>query len=47
MQHACRRYVTYCMSRVEMMRQHGVEPIIVFDGGRLPLKGEEEDTRRR
>jgi exonuclease-1 len=43
----CCRYVTYCMSRVEMLRRHGVDPVIIFDGGRLPLKAEEEDTRRR
>lgn len=30
-----------------MLRAHGVEPIIVFDGGRLPIKGEEEESRRR
>jgi exonuclease-1 len=35
------------MSRVELLRHHGVEPVIVFDGGRLPMKADEEDTRRR
>jgi len=35
------------MSRVQLLRTHGVEPIIVFDGGRLPIKGEEEETRHR
>lgn len=41
------RFVAYCMSRVELMRSNGVTPIIVFDGGRLPEKAGEEETRRR
>ncbi|KAG1668814.1 hypothetical protein FOA52_004908 [Chlamydomonas sp. UWO 241] len=41
------RFVRYCMSRIEMIRHHGVRPIVVFDGGRLPSKSDEEDTRRR
>jgi hypothetical protein len=39
--------VSFIMSRIQMLRSHGVEPIMVFDGGRLPIKGEEEATRRR
>jgi exonuclease-1 len=41
------RFVNYCMSRVELLRGNGVTPVIVFDGGRLPMKAEEEETRRR
>jgi hypothetical protein len=41
------RFVNYCMSRVELLRGNGVIPIMVFDGGRLPMKAEEEETRRR
>ena len=33
--------------RIELLRSHGVEPVIVFDGGRLPIKGEEEASRHR
>ena len=35
------------MSRVQLLTSHGVAPLIVFDGGRLPIKGDEEDARRR
>lgn len=35
------------MARVEMMQQHGVQPVMVFDGGRLPMKAGEEDARQR
>jgi exonuclease-1 len=41
------RFVAYFMMRVELLRSHGVEPVIVFDGGRLPIKGEEEASRHR
>lgn len=37
----------YCMSRVDLMRGCGVEPVIIFDGARMPLKADEEATRRR
>lgn len=48
--HACTplsRYVRYFLSRIEMLRSHGVVPIVIFDGCRLPMKADEEDTRRR
>lgn len=35
------------MSRVQLLTANGVTPWIVFDGGRLPIKGEEEEARRR
>lgn len=41
------RYVDYCMRLVDMLRRHGVLPVVVFDGGRLPMKGEEEVSRGR
>lgn len=43
---AC-RFVSYCMGRVEIMRSAGVTPVIVFDGGRLPMKAGEEESRAR
>jgi hypothetical protein len=43
---AC-RYINYFVSKVDMMRSHGVEPWVVFDGGRLPIKGNEESSRHR
>ena len=42
-----RRFVSYFMSRVQLLTMHGVVPLIIFDGGRLPIKGEEEEARRR
>ncbi len=41
------RFVSYCMGRVEVMRAAGVTPVIVFDGGRLPMKAGEEESRGR
>ncbi|KAK9828537.1 hypothetical protein WJX72_000649 [[Myrmecia] bisecta] len=41
------RFVTFCMQRVNLMRHNGVIPVIVFDGDRLPMKGEEEGSRHR
>lgn len=41
------RFVQYVLGRVDMLRGNGVEAYIIFDGGRLPAKGEEEATRRR
>lgn len=41
------KHVLYCMQKVKMLQQCGVQPIIVFDGGRLPMKATEEGTRSR
>ena len=41
------RFVNYCISRVEVMKAAGVIPVIVFDGGRLPMKANEEESRAR
>ncbi|KAL8125117.1 hypothetical protein AgCh_012698 [Apium graveolens] len=30
-----------------MLRHHGVKPILVFDGGHLPMKSEQENKRAR
>ena len=43
----CSRYVDFCMGRVELLRRNGVVPVIVFDGGRLPMKAGEEGARQR
>ncbi|XP_074322058.1 exonuclease 1-like [Apium graveolens] len=42
-----RRHIGYCMHRVNMLRHHGVKPILVFDGGHLPMKSEQENKRAR
>ena len=39
-------YVRYCVHRANMLRAHGIEPVIVFDGDGLPAKRREEGARR-
>ena len=41
------RHVLYCMQKVQMLQHCGVQPVIVFDGGRLPMKAAEEGSRSR
>ena len=40
-------YVNYCIHRAKMLKFFGIEPVIVFDGDRLPAKASEEGTRRQ
>jgi hypothetical protein len=35
------------MNRVRILQHSGVIPVIVFDGGRLPMKAGEEEERGR
>ncbi|CAN8290820.1 unnamed protein product [Cochlearia groenlandica] len=41
------RHIQYCMHRVNLLRHHGVKPVLVFDGGLLPMKLEQENKRAR
>ncbi|CAM9465207.1 unnamed protein product [Scytosiphon promiscuus] len=41
------RYVTFCMKRVNLLLDHGVRPIMVFDGASLPMKRDRNLERRR
>jgi exonuclease-1 len=41
------RFVDYAMYRVRLMRHHGIEPYIVFDGGPLPAKKKTEVSREK
>ncbi|KAJ8465064.1 hypothetical protein OPV22_027616 [Ensete ventricosum] len=41
------KHIDYCMHRVNLLRHHGVKPILVFDGGILPMKIEQEIKRSR
>ncbi|RLN24338.1 exonuclease 1 [Panicum miliaceum] len=41
------RHIEYCMHRVNMLRHYGVKPILVFDGGLLPIKSDQETKRGR
>ncbi|KAJ3252544.1 Rad2 nuclease [Chytriomyces hyalinus] len=39
-------YVSFCMKRVALLRQFGITPVLVFDGGCLPMKSHTERERR-
>ncbi|PKA60995.1 Exonuclease 1 [Apostasia shenzhenica] len=41
------RHIDYCMHRVNLLRHHGAKPILVFDGGLLPMKNDQEMKRAR
>ena len=41
------RYVNYVLRRVDMLLHHKVKPILVFDGGYLPSKSQQEASRRK
>ncbi|CAO1946188.1 unnamed protein product [Urochloa humidicola] len=41
------RHIEYCMHRVNLLRHYGVKPILVFDGGLLPIKSDQETKRGR
>ncbi|KAJ4849968.1 hypothetical protein Tsubulata_004862 [Turnera subulata] len=41
------RHIEYCMHRVNLLRHYGVKPVLVFDGGLLPMKMEQENKRAR
>ncbi|TXG47756.1 hypothetical protein EZV62_027050 [Acer yangbiense] len=40
-------HIEYCMHRVNLLRHYGVKPVLVFDGGLLPMKIEQENKRAR
>lgn len=35
------------MHRVNLLRHHGIKPILIFDGGFLPMKSDQEAKRAR
>jgi hypothetical protein len=39
------KYVRYVMQMVQMLRDEGVEPYMVFDGAALPAKGGTDESR--
>ncbi|KAJ3502406.1 hypothetical protein NLJ89_g8902 [Agrocybe chaxingu] len=41
------KYVDYGMHRVRLLKHHGIEPYIVFDGGPLPAKKGTETERKQ
>ncbi|TFL04721.1 PIN domain-like protein [Pterulicium gracile] len=40
------KYVHFTMERIRLLRHHGIEPYLVFDGGPLPAKKGTETERR-
>ena len=40
-------YVAYFLHRVNLFRFHNVTPVVVFDGGRLPMKAGTDQERRQ
>ncbi|KAH9852283.1 PIN domain-like protein [Lenzites betulinus] len=41
------KYVEYAMHRVRLLRHHGIQPYLVFDGGPLPAKQATESERKQ
>lgn len=41
------QYVVYFMHRIKMLQYNTMTPVVVFDGGRLPLKALTEEHRRK
>ncbi|PSS29025.1 Exonuclease [Actinidia chinensis var. chinensis] len=41
------KHIDYCMNRVNLLQHYGIRPILVFDGGPLPMKSEQESKRAR
>lgn len=42
----CDRYLTFLMSRVDLLLRYGVTPVLVFDGDAMPMK-KSTDTERK
>ena len=40
-------YVDFCMSRVNLLKDNGIEPLMVFDGANLPSKSGTEKIGQR
>jgi hypothetical protein len=39
------RLVDFCMQKVEMLLEHDIKPILIFDGSRLEMKESIEKSR--
>jgi len=40
-------YITYCMKRIDLLLQYNIKPIVIFDGGSLPIKSRTNSDRKR
>jgi exonuclease 1 len=41
------KLILYCVKRVKMMLEHNVTPVMVFDGGKLQMKTNVEEGRKK
>uniref|UniRef100_A0A6A7G7Y7 Exonuclease 1 n=1 Tax=Hirondellea gigas TaxID=1518452 RepID=A0A6A7G7Y7_9CRUS len=41
------RYINFCMHMINLLLHFGITPIVIFDGGSLPMKAGEEQSRKR
>ncbi|XP_024990590.1 exonuclease 1 [Cynara cardunculus var. scolymus] len=39
------QYLNYCMHRINVLRHHNINPVLVFDGGNIPCKAQTEQDR--
>lgn len=44
---AARRYISYFMHHINLLRHYKVVPVVVFDGGSMPCKAATDNERRR
>uniref|UniRef100_A0A453S9B4 Exonuclease 1 n=1 Tax=Aegilops tauschii subsp. strangulata TaxID=200361 RepID=A0A453S9B4_AEGTS len=42
-----RRYISYFMHHVNLLRHHKVVPVVVFDGGSMPCKSATDEDRHK
>lgn len=42
-----RRHIDYVLNRIGLLKRNGVTPVMIFDGGRLPSKADEEKSREK
>eukprot|EP01114_Cavostelium_apophysatum_P019359 TRINITY_DN6219_c0_g1_i1.p1 TRINITY_DN6219_c0_g1~~TRINITY_DN6219_c0_g1_i1.p1 ORF type:complete len:623 (+),score=153.77 TRINITY_DN6219_c0_g1_i1:138-2006(+) len=41
------KYIDFCLSRLQLLLDFGVIPVVIFDGGPLPAKRGTEESRRK
>ena len=41
------QYVDFCIKSIKVLQKYHITPLVVFDGGLLPAKAREEDSRRK
>ena len=44
---AARRYISYFMHHINLLRHYKVIPVVVFDGGSMPCKAATDNERQR